>query len=353
MGGQNGSNVEWYTGPLFFGSLVSFFLAGSAFVQAVYFFQKTRVSRRHAYEITLVSVVSFLELASIVVATLGGYYILCIAVPRGDLSFQAPSVSPATVVFNTLITVIVQGHFALRIRLFSQGSLAGKVIVLLIAVLILMELGSSVGLTYVVIAVNRELWRITHAADHSRALLVFFISTALADIVISAALVYTYMQFRKNTERQRSKGWLNGLIVHTIENGAVTSIGAVLHFAFYIGMPNSLMHLALAYAKSRLYSNVLFASINANQRLRREARTESETSVSLSNASDTPSRKGELEAGIPPNALATATRRHSLSGPVQRLPSLGTRTEGIEFTAIESSMMSGSGVGSERYIANA
>jgi hypothetical protein len=117
-----------------------------------------------------VSLVSLFELASIVVATIGGYYILCIAIPGGDLSFQTPPVSMAVVTFNCLGTsrrrrrIIdfdwtntqspyvcrdtsqgeypFQYYFTLtlinnphrRIRLFSQGSLAGKVVVLLIAV---------------------------------------------------------------------------------------------------------------------------------------------------------------------------------------------------------------------------
>ena len=54
-----------------------------------------------------------------------------------------------------------------------------------------------------------------------------------------------YLQFRKNTERRQSKGWLNTLILHTVENGAVTSVGAMLHFVFYIVMPNSLIHTGL------------------------------------------------------------------------------------------------------------
>jgi hypothetical protein len=52
-----------------------------------------------------------------------------------------------------------------------------------------------------------------------------------------------YAQFRKNTERRKSKGWLKCLIAHTVENGVITSAGAVLHFALYIAMPNTLIHI--------------------------------------------------------------------------------------------------------------
>ena len=47
-----------------------------------------------------VLVISFVELASTVVVTLSGYYVLCIAIPRGDLSFRTPSVSVAALALN-------------------------------------------------------------------------------------------------------------------------------------------------------------------------------------------------------------------------------------------------------------
>ena len=49
---------------------------------------------------TTVLVTSFVELASTVVVTLSGYYILCIAIPRGDLSFRTPPVSVAALALN-------------------------------------------------------------------------------------------------------------------------------------------------------------------------------------------------------------------------------------------------------------
>ncbi|TEB27713.1 hypothetical protein FA13DRAFT_1794472 [Coprinellus micaceus] len=297
----------------------------------------------------LVSLVSVFELASIVVATIGGYYILCIAIPGGDLSLQTPPVSMAVVAFNPLVAVCVQGYFAGRIRLFSQGSSAGKVVVLLIAVLALTELGSSVGLIYFGCTVNsRKLGRLAHDLEVRRVLLLFFISTALADIVITVTLVYIYIQLRNNTEHRKSKGWLGYLIAHSIENGAITSVGAVLHFVFYIAMPNTLMHLALAYVNCRLYSNVLLAFINANRRLQWKVRAESDMSVSLSNRSSSLSGS---QAEITPDIIATM-HRHSLPGLFQQSSRIGTTTEAIEFTAIDSSLMSESMIRSERYVAS-
>ncbi|TEB27731.1 hypothetical protein FA13DRAFT_1794490 [Coprinellus micaceus] len=294
-----------------------------------------------------VSLVSLFELASIVVATFGGYYILCIAIPGGDLSFRTPPVSMAVVAFNCFVTVCVQGYFAGRIKLFSQGSLAGKVIVSLVAMLALTELGSGVGLIYFGFSANsRKLGHFTHGLEHRHVLLLLSISTALADIVTTVTLVYI---FRKSTERPKSKGWLGYLIARSIENGAITSVGAVLHFAFYIAMPNTWIHLALAYVNCRLYSNVLLASINANRRLQRQVQAEGDTSVSLSNRS---SSKSRLQAEIPPDVSATSMRRHSLPGLCQLSSRIGTRTEAVEFTAINSSLMSDSMIRSERYIAN-
>jgi hypothetical protein len=88
----------------------------------------------------------------------------------------------------------------------------------------------------------------------------------------------------------------------------------------------------------------LLASINANRRLQREVQAESDTGVSLSNRS---SSKSGSQAEIPPDVIATSMRRHSLPGLCQLSSRIGTRTEAVAFTTIDSSL-----IRSERYIAN-
>jgi hypothetical protein len=77
-------------------------------------------------------------------------------------------------------------------------------------------------------------------------------------------------------------------------------------------------------------------------------RAESDTSVSLSNRSSSLSGS---QAEIPLDVVATMDRR-SLPGLFQQSSRIGTRTEAIEFTAIDSSLMSESMIRSERYVAN-
>ncbi|TEB27754.1 hypothetical protein FA13DRAFT_1776293 [Coprinellus micaceus] len=340
MAGQGEVNIVLFTGPLFIGCMLSYFLSGCSFVQAVYFFQTTPISKRYRYVITLVSLVSIADLAAVAILTVSLFHIFCLALPQGDLSFQAPSVALASPILNTFVAVSVQGHFALRIRRLSQESLTGKFVPILIVLMGLVQIGSTIAVTYLIWASNREIESIAREVHQGRVILVWFINAALADITITLTLVYLYWSFKKSTQSRQSKNWLNSLILHTVENGAITSFGVILHFAFYIAHPDNLLHIGIAYVVCRLYSNVLLASINSNRGFQREAMSHSESNFSLSDSPNHTTREGESGADSPRIRTTSSARRHSLSGALQRSARIGTCTETIEFTTINSSELS-------------
>ncbi|KAF6744605.1 hypothetical protein DFP72DRAFT_67760 [Ephemerocybe angulata] len=134
-----------------------------------------------------------------------------------------------------------------RIRKFSGYSFIGTAIALLIFVMGVIQLTASITIAYVTGRINRQLTRLPTNRTQALARMVWFVHNVAADVIITCSLVFLYLKFRKNTERRASRSWLNTLILHTIENGAVTCLFATIHMIFYFAMPQNLIYLGFAY----------------------------------------------------------------------------------------------------------
>ncbi|KAF6753748.1 hypothetical protein DFP72DRAFT_901412 [Ephemerocybe angulata] len=341
----NGETAAWLAGPMFLGCTFSYFLYGVSFTQTVHYFRTTPLSKRFAYGITLVTAVSLFELGHVITITCTVVHILVISIPKGDLSFRSPPISLAIAPLTTAVHVLVQGHFALRIRKFSGYSLIGTAITLLIFILGLIQLTASIIIAYTTAKISRDLTRLVLSRAQTNARMVWFVNNVVADVIITCSLVFLYLKFRKNTERRASRSWLNTLIRHTIENGAVTCVFATIHIIFYLAMPQNLIYLGFAYFNARLSSNVLLASLNASRQIQIEGGTDSDIDFSSAISS---TEKGPSGATVR-HRSPVARRRHSLSGAIQnaRFAASGTRTNDFQLTTLDSSMMhrSRSGLG--------
>ncbi|KAF5318218.1 hypothetical protein D9611_014894 [Ephemerocybe angulata] len=70
--------------------------ASNGYFATVRYFQATPLSKRFAYGITLVTAVSLLELAHVIIMTCTLVHILAISIPKGDLSFRSPPITLGT-----------------------------------------------------------------------------------------------------------------------------------------------------------------------------------------------------------------------------------------------------------------
>lgn len=59
------------------------------------------------------------------------------------------------------------------------------------------------------------------------------------DILITSTMVVTLMRARGSTSISSSKNLINALIVHTIENGMITTVCAVCELGLYLGYPTN------------------------------------------------------------------------------------------------------------------
>ncbi|KAJ3534961.1 hypothetical protein NMY22_g6700 [Coprinellus aureogranulatus] len=330
---MNGSSTS-LAGPLLIGALFSYFLYGAFVVQSVAF-------------------VSLVELASVIGVTGNVYHILCKLILHGDFTFQAPPMAMLLAVYlsldrfsgsrgsgilfsediQTVGTTIGNHHQCIHIPgepILAQ--LDGSQELNDVRQMGLIQLATSTLITYVAFAAQRELARLTYDTLQQKAITLWLASAAASDLTITATLVYLYMGFRERTERRESKSVIKMLILHTVENGAITSLCALLQLVFYSAKPDSLIFIAFSYINSRLYANVLLASLNANRTFQRQV--VSGTDYTLPGLPQARQRQG---LPFPPATTGASRRRHSLSAPYQRPVGsfIATRTETVQFTTID------------------
>ncbi|OJT05447.1 hypothetical protein TRAPUB_3736 [Trametes pubescens] len=92
--------------------------------------------------------------------------------------------------------------------------------------------------------------------------------SALADIVI--AVTMTILLLKTKTGFRRSDSLVNKLARLAIESGTVTASVAIVDVVMFSALPQTLYHECPALALSKLYANMMLASLNNRAFIRRE-----------------------------------------------------------------------------------
>ncbi|KAF8797578.1 hypothetical protein BYT27DRAFT_6933856 [Phlegmacium glaucopus] len=85
---------------------------------------------------------------------------------------------------------------------------------------------------------------------------------ALADVIVSISMVYVLYAAKKRAFGGTEKV-LNRLIRSTVETGVITTFCATMELGFFLGLPNTNIHVLFALMLSKLYSNTLMTSLNS------------------------------------------------------------------------------------------
>ncbi|KAJ8456466.1 hypothetical protein ONZ45_g8709 [Pleurotus djamor] len=147
-------------------------------------------------------------------------------------------------ILNALVASIVQIFFAWRIYRLSQKLWISVPIALLAAS------------TYYDAIVIKNHNSILALLSHSQFVDLWLISSAVCDVLISAAMITILARASFKSAFRRSSSSLNQIIKFTIETGFVTTIGAIIELVLWRTMPTNSFHFIL-------YSNVLLASLNS------------------------------------------------------------------------------------------
>ncbi|TEB26252.1 hypothetical protein FA13DRAFT_1575554, partial [Coprinellus micaceus] len=86
------------------------------------------------------------------------------------------------------------------------------------------------------------------------------------DVLISTTIAGILVLERQSLQYKPTKRMVDKLIVHTIENGLVTTVCALVTFLVYLKLPESWFYVCFEVLLGRLYAVVLLASLNGRRR---------------------------------------------------------------------------------------
>uniref|UniRef100_A0A0W0F250 DUF6534 domain-containing protein n=1 Tax=Moniliophthora roreri TaxID=221103 RepID=A0A0W0F250_MONRR len=166
----------------------------------------------------------------------------------------------ATIPLTTLIEAIVHSFYAGRIYQLSRKRdwWTPAVVCILKTVQIALSIIITIDVfnikSYIDIANNK---RVT-AMDIS-----CFLCSLVGDILCAGTLSYYLHTSRSGINSTDSL--INKLIIHTVNNGAVTSMAGICLFVFIVPKPKSLIYFAIFQVLSNLYANSLLSTLNSRR----------------------------------------------------------------------------------------
>ncbi|KAF8186291.1 hypothetical protein BJ912DRAFT_469028 [Pholiota molesta] len=249
-------------GALEIGSLFATFIFGIVTLQTYTYY--TTFGKDPWYYKALVASVWLLEIGH----TMGVSYemyqdtIVLYGEPQHLTKFRALG---STTVIGGVITLLVQGFFA--IRLFQVLPKPYSSIGILCVLLSLVRCAAAVYLTIQALTFAN----VTEYRDRMGWLITtLLVVGAAVDVIIAGSMLY-YLAKKRNQGLQRIATIIDRLIAYTIRTGLLTSVAAVAMLICFQTMPNNFIWLAIYTFLAKLYSNCLLSSLNSRQGLRDQA----------------------------------------------------------------------------------
>ncbi|KXN84312.1 Tryptophan 2-halogenase [Leucoagaricus sp. SymC.cos] len=104
----------------------------------------------------------------------------------------------------------------------------------------------------------------------SPAIITWLVSSAMADVIITASLVYHLVysnchlqQYRRKTGVRATDDIINRIMRLTIQTGMITALFAALDVISFLALPNTSMNFLWDFPLSKLYTNSLLSTLNA------------------------------------------------------------------------------------------
>ncbi|KAF9445152.1 hypothetical protein P691DRAFT_289478 [Macrolepiota fuliginosa MF-IS2] len=170
-----------------------------------------------------------------------------------------PLMLPAEPIMTVVISTPIQMFIAWRIRVISERSWVPGLVV----VLSLVSCGGGTWLAYTVTAIRR----FSRKPDLHRPALTWLLASAIADVIITVALVYNLT--RRKTGIVQTDDTINKIIRMTVQTGLITAIFAVLDVICFLVLPNTTLNFFWDLALCKLYTNALMSTLNAREGLGR------------------------------------------------------------------------------------
>ncbi|KAH8108687.1 hypothetical protein DFH11DRAFT_1731689 [Phellopilus nigrolimitatus] len=243
-------------GAAFVGFSVAAVLYGVLSIQIHTYFQRYTLDRP-VYKFFVAAVWILETLHSVLTGHVVYYYAisnfdnpLALLVPTWTLIAQ--------VLVGAVISVLVKSAFAIRVWRFSGNNI---VLTGLIAILNCGILGLAVLFTI----------KASRLSTFAELPSLKWVTTAvlgtsvLVDLIIAVSLTFFLYHLRRAFT---ASSLVNGLIMYSIETGAITSVCGIATLITFDAMPTTFVYMTFFFVLSKLYSNSLLATLNTRRAVR-------------------------------------------------------------------------------------
>ncbi|KAJ6533681.1 hypothetical protein B0H19DRAFT_898911, partial [Mycena capillaripes] len=174
-----------------------------------------------------------LEVVQTGVSSHYAYSVLCLSWGDPTIFVRFLWSTLATPIFSGLTALLVQLFFVWRIYQLKGRHLWARIVSGLIAILAIVQ-ALTIWIT------DAEFSRTRAVADLHKVRTVFWlIDTVVCDTLITITMIFILYQYRQQTPWKRTDTIITKLMVNTLENGAVTSTGALLNLILFLAYPEN------------------------------------------------------------------------------------------------------------------
>ncbi|THU83177.1 hypothetical protein K435DRAFT_844132 [Dendrothele bispora CBS 962.96] len=262
-------------GPILVGTMISYLLLGIVFVQ-VYFYYMSFPNDRLVIKISVYSLF-LLDIFQTIAISSTAWSFLCAGWGRQENLHLTDWGFALIPMFDGVCSAIVQVFFAWRIYSLGMQMPEKKIFWVMIVSIIGVSLAQAIASMVATIR-----WYFINDLLQIHRLFtvgaVWLAGSAICDVLITVCMIYLLNTARTKTRQPHFHGQarptellLSRLIRNSMETGAITSGAAVLDLIFFLHFSDNSLHLSFALILSKLYTNTLYASLNARTSFRRDA----------------------------------------------------------------------------------
>ncbi|RXW25087.1 hypothetical protein EST38_g758 [Candolleomyces aberdarensis] len=239
-----------------------------AFAMQVYHYYMNYAHSDRPFFVVLVCVVVAIEIAHMCMATHLTYYVLALGYTNPRVFEQTPWSGAALPAVNGLVGLCTQVFFAWRIATVTSATdalKAGRVASGVILLTGVMQCAAAFAVTIQYSFLSRQLLLLRTLKT---TVIVWLAGSFTCDTIITVTMVVLLLRARGNMSFRGSRNMMNALIIHSVENGAITTFCALIDLLTFLLLPDTLYYACFEYLLGRLYANVLMATLNGRNRMR-------------------------------------------------------------------------------------
>ncbi|KAF6759447.1 hypothetical protein DFP72DRAFT_135208 [Ephemerocybe angulata] len=272
-------SIELIVGPLIIGALLTYFFMGVYMVQLQRYVSLSKRNGEKRMVHVIVALTTILELLQLVFITHNLYQV--VVVHFADISGilrKSPWTGGMMPALNGLVAFLVQIFRIWRIRTFMKSVWGTEFLTPIIFLLSFSQCGAAIAATMLFMTSGRDGARLVVLKP---AVVTWISLTIACDTLVALSIVIPLLKYKRTSQFSRSREIIDAVVLKTVENGTIIVLFSIPYLIVFIKYPNTMIAPAFEHVLSRLYANVLLATLNGRQRLR-------ETGDGMSKADTTP-----------------------------------------------------------------